>query len=115
MLGIRLNVDVTAIGLFFCIAMLSPAAAFCVNNDSGRAIKIDATTKGLPFNQEIANNTKVCCDFEASDCTLGYEVVDLFISSTTGVPYCSVTVSAKGHVDVTELADRITCHTRGAG
>ena len=52
-------------------AFLQPAYAFCVRNDTGAPIFIEAVEKSAVFNQELANNKKACCSPKDEACAIG--------------------------------------------
>jgi hypothetical protein len=102
-------------GLAIALAMIQPAAAFCVRNDTGSPIMIEAVDGTAVFNQALANNKKVCCSPKDAACEIDGTKIKLSISSPDGASACSVAVTAKGHVNVTGRPDQLTCKANKAG
>ena len=90
-------------------AVVTSAEGFCVRNDTGASIVIEAKDGSANFSHELINNKKVCCEPKDEACAIGAEKVKLSISSEDGEATCQVTVSAKGNVNVTGKPDEIKC------
>ncbi|MGI9437443.1 MAG: hypothetical protein ACR2Q4_21890 [Geminicoccaceae bacterium] len=106
------------IGLLSCIAALSlaePVAAFCVRNDTGGPIIIQALDDSAAFSRELANNKKACCSPKDEGCAIDKSGVKLSISSPGDKEACSITVSPKGNVNVTGRSGELTCKANKAG
>lgn len=101
-----------SIGVF---AMINPAMSFCVRNDTGTVITIEAIDDSASFNRELANNKKACCQPKDKTCAIGKDKVKLSISTPEDAAMCSVTVDPKGNVNVTGKPDRIKCKANKAG
>lgn len=93
----------------------SPAAAFCIRNDTGAAIQVEATDDSAVFQTEIANNKKRCCSPKDEACGITKKKVQLSISSPDGEATCKVAVGAKGNVNVTGSPDQLKCKANKAG
>lgn len=102
-------------GLATVILLITPASAFCVRNDTGTTILIEATDDSAVFSQELANNKKVCCQPKDQACAIGKGKVKLSISSGNDAASCYVAVSPKGNVNVTGKPDKIKCKANKPG
>lgn len=103
-------------GILMSLALeMTPVQAFCIRNDTGAPIRIDATNEGIEFGLELDNNKKACCDHKKKDCVLDNDKIDLSISSSAGEASCSVTVPASGNVNVTGQPDSLKCKAVKAG
>lgn len=92
-----------------------PAAAFCIRNDTGATIQVQATDDSAVFQTEIANNKKSCCSPKDETCGITKKKVQLSISSPGGEATCEVAVGAKGNVNVTGSPDQLKCKANKAG
>ena len=97
------------------IAVVTPAQSFCVRNDTGTSIMIEAIDGSAAFNRELANNEKTCCQPKDQACAIGKDKVKLTISTPNNDAACSVTVSPKGNVNVTGKPDQIKCKANKTG
>jgi hypothetical protein len=93
----------------------APAAAFCIRNDTGATIQVEATDDSAVFQTEIANNKKSCCSPKDEACGITKKKVQLSISSPNGEATCEVAVSAKGNVNVTGNPKQLKCKANKAG
>ena len=96
-------------------AIVTPAESFCVRNDTGASIMIEAVQGSANFSRELANNNKACCRPEDEACAISGEKVKLMISSPEGEATCEVAVTAKGNVNVTGKSSQIKCKANKAG
>ncbi len=94
---------------------VTPAQGFCVRNDTGASISIEAADGTAVFSRELANNKKACCQPKDKACAIGKEKVRLTISSPEGDASCSIAVDPKGNVNVTGKPDRLKCKANKAG
>ncbi len=94
---------------------VQPANAFCVRNDTGAPIRVEATSGTAAFAAEIANNTKTCCNPKDEDCAIGKADVQLSIEAMKGDAACTVTVDPKGNINVTGRQDALKCKANKAG
>lgn len=106
-----LGVALLAISALF----IQPAAAFCVRNDTGEPVKVEAIEDSAVFNVEIANNQKACCDPKDAACGISQDKVQLSISSSGSKAMCSVAVGPKGNINVTGRPDQLKCKANKAG
>lgn len=97
------------------LAITNPAMSFCVRNDTGTVIVIEAIDQTANFTRELANNKKICCQPKDEACAIGKDKVNLSISTGEGGASCDVAVSPKGNVNVTGKPDRIKCKANKAG
>ena len=102
-------------GLMSLILPITPAQAFCVRNDTGAPIMIEATEDSAVFSLELDNNKKACCQPKDEACAIGNDKVKLSISSSDSAASCSITVSPKGNVNVTGKPDRMKCKANKPG
>ncbi|MGI9493789.1 MAG: hypothetical protein ACR2QF_15440 [Geminicoccaceae bacterium] len=101
-----------ALGAF---AIVTPAESFCVRNDTGASIVIEAVEGSANFSRTLVNNKKACCQPKDAACAIGEDKVKLTISSQEGAATCQVTVPAKGNVNVTGRLNKIKCKANKAG
>ena len=104
----------------FALVMISgtsiPSAhAFCVRNDTGAPISIEAVDGTASFSVELANNKKACCSPKDDACSIGKADIKLDIGATQGDAHCDVTVSPKGNVNVTGKQTALKCKANKAG
>lgn len=92
-----------------------PAAGFCVRNDTGVAISIEAIQESATFSRSLANNKKACCQPKDQACAIGKDNVTLTISTDQDQSSCQIEVEPKGNVNVTGKPDRIKCKANKAG
>lgn len=92
-----------------------PADAFCVRNDTGAPIRVEAEDRTADFAVEIANNEKSCCRPKDQSCAIGKADVQLSITASEGDGACSVTVDPKGNINVTGRPDAMKCKANKAG
>ncbi len=97
------------------LAITNPAMSFCVRNDTGTAIMIDAIDQSANFSHELANNKKICCQPKDKACAIGKDKVNLSISTGEDGASCDVAVTPKGNVNVTGKPGRIKCKANKAG
>lgn len=94
---------------------IQPANAFCVRNDTGAAIRVEALEGTATFTVEIANNTKACCSAKDQNCAIGKADVQLSIGATGGDGTCAVSVTPKGNINVTGKQNALKCKANKAG
>ncbi|MEM8949012.1 MAG: hypothetical protein AAGA21_21635 [Pseudomonadota bacterium] len=92
-----------------------PAGAFCVRNDTGAAIRVEADGETAVFSAEIDNNKKACCSPKDEACAIGKADIELSIGATEGDARCSVSVNPKGNVNVTGKQNALKCKANKAG
>lgn len=93
----------------------NPAFSFCVRNDTGFSIAIEATGQSANFSHRLANNKKICCEPKDEACAIGKAKVTLSISAFDGEATCDVAVSPKGQVNVTGKSGSLKCKANKAG
>jgi hypothetical protein len=105
------------IGAIAVLSLLStnPAAAFCVRNDIGAPIQVEALDGTATFATELANNKKTCCQPKDTACAIEGKKVKLSITSMEGDSACTLDVDAKGNVNVTGKPDAMKCKANKAG
>ncbi len=103
------------LALISLITAVGSAESFCVRNDTGTAIMIEAIDDSATFSHELANNKKVCCPPKDQACALGKDKVSLTISTAKGEASCDIAVEPKGNVNVTGKPDQIKCKANKAG
>lgn len=112
----RQRMEAAALALMIAIgAGVEPAYGFCVRNDTGAPIIIEAVDGTASFAVELANNKKACCSPKNEACAIGKADVKLAIGASEGDASCDVTVSAKGNVNVTGKQDALKCKANKAG
>ena len=94
---------------------VQPANAFCVRNDTGAPIRVEAEGGTAAFAVEIANNTKTCCSPKDENCAIGKADVQLSIGATESDATCAVTVDPKGNINVTGKQNALKCKANKAG
>lgn len=94
---------------------IQPANAFCVRNDTGAPIRVDALEGTAAFTVEVANNTKACCSIKDQNCAIGKADVQLSIGATQGDDTCTVSVHPKGNINVTGKQNALKCKANKAG
>lgn len=92
----------------------SSANAFCVRNDTGSPIFVEALDGTEVFQTELANNKKACCEPKDQACGIGKGKVRLSISSEEEQAHCTVEVNPKGNVNVTGQKDQLKCKANKA-
>jgi len=112
---IGLNAGFAPILAVACWLSVQPALAFCVRNDSGAPIRIEAIEGSARFSAEIDNNKKSCCRPDDRNCAIGKAGVKLTINAVGGDAACAVTVDPKGNVNVTGNANALKCKANKAG
>lgn len=93
----------------------SSADAFCVRNDTGSPITVEALEGTATFRSQLANNKKACCKPNDVSCGIGKGKVRLSISSEGEDAHCTVEVSPKGNVNVTGKSNQLRCKANKAG
>ncbi|MGI9450875.1 MAG: hypothetical protein ACR2QH_09625 [Geminicoccaceae bacterium] len=101
--------------LMIIVAIVTPAESFCVRNDTGTSIMIEAIQGSANFSRELVNNKKVCCQPKDETCAISGDKVKLMISSQEGKATCEIAVTAKGNVNVTGKPSQIKCKANKAG
>lgn len=96
-------------------AGIEPAYGFCVRNDTGAPINVEAVDGTASFAVELANNKRVCCSPKNAACAIGKADVKLVIGTSESETSCDVIVSAKGNVNVTGKQDALKCKANKAG
>ncbi len=94
---------------------VQPANAFCVRNDTGAPIRVEAEGGTAAFAVEIANNKKTCCSPKDEQCAIGKADVQLSIGATEGDATCAITVDPKGNINVTGKQTALKCKANKAG
>ncbi|MGI9508221.1 MAG: hypothetical protein ACR2QJ_02595 [Geminicoccaceae bacterium] len=94
---------------------LQPASAFCVRNDTGAPIRIEALDDSAAFATEVGNNKKACCSPKDESCAIGGADIKLSIHGSSGDAACEVTVDPKGNVNVTGDRNTLKCKANKAG
>ena len=116
--------DVPSIGpsvgvpLILVAAILSsaqPAMSFCVRNDTGAQIRIEAIDGTANFSTELDNNKKTCCQPKDQNCAIGKADVKLSITAAEGDAACAISVDPKGNINVTGKAGALRCKANKAG
>ena len=97
------------------LLMTDPALAFCVRNDTGAPIRIEATEGTATFAVELDNNKKACCQPKDESCAIGEGDVKLSIEASEGDGACALSVDPKGNINVTGKADALKCKANKAG
>lgn len=92
-----------------------PAFAFCVRNDTGAPIRIEAIDSTANFTMELDNNKKTCCQPNDQSCAIGKADVQLSITTPRGDATCAVSVGPKGNINVTGNANALKCKANKAG
>ncbi len=95
--------------------MTEPAEAFCVRNDTGGPIQVEAVDGTAAFTVAIDNNKKACCSPKKAACAVGKASVKLSITGADSDANCDVTVDPKGNVNVTGKPDALKCKANKAG
>jgi len=97
------------------VIVSEPAAAFCVRNDIGAPIQVQALDGTANFTVEIENNKKACCKPKDAACGIGEENVKLSITAGDEDAVCDVSVDPKGNVNVTGKPTGLKCKSNKAG
>lgn len=92
-----------------------PALAFCVRNDTGSPIRVEALKSTASFATEIANNKKACCQPKDERCAIGDVDVQLSITASEGDGSCALSVQPKGNINVTGKQNALKCKANKAG
>lgn len=98
-----------------CTAGMNAAFGFCVRNDTGAPISVEAVDRTASFDVKLANNKKACCSPKDDACAIGKTDVKLKIGASESDARCDVTVSAKGNVNVTGRQNALKCKANKAG
>lgn len=98
-----------------CWASVQPALAFCVRNDTGAIIQVQALDGTASFSADIANNKKVCCSPKDEACAIGKGDVRLSIRASKGDATCDVTADPKGNINVTGRQNALKCKANKPG
>lgn len=98
-----------------CWPGVQPAQAFCVRNDTGAPIQVEAEDGTAAFTAEIANNAKRCCSPKDESCAIGKADVKLSISASEGDGACALMVDPKGNINVTGKQNALKCKANKAG
>ena len=104
----------------FTLVMISGASipsayGFCVRNDTGAPITVEAVDGTASFAIELANNKKACCSPKDDACAIGKADVKLNIGATESETRCDVAVSPNGNVNVTGKQNALKCKANKAG
>jgi hypothetical protein len=104
----------------FALAMtfgagIQSAHGFCVRNDTGAPISVEAVDGTASFFVELANNKKACCSPRDDACAIGKADIKLKIGASETEASCDVTVSPKGNVNVTGKQNALKCKANKAG
>ena len=91
------------------------ALAFCVRNDTGASIRVEAQNGTAAFAADIANNKKACCRPKDESCAIGDGEVQLSITASEGVGSCALSVDPKGNINVTGKQNALKCKANKAG
>lgn len=94
---------------------VTPAVAFCVRNDIGSPIQVEALDDTASFRVAVANNEKACCEPKDEACAIGDDKVRLSITTDEGKASCRVNVGARGNVNITGSPDALKCKANKAG
>ena len=94
---------------------IGPAHAFCIRNDTGAPIRVDAIDGTAKFGVELPNNKQACCSPKNEVCAIGEADVTLAIQALDSQARCEVTVTPKGNVNVTGKQDSLKCKANKAG
>ena len=92
-----------------------PAEAFCVRNDTGAPILVEAVDGMTVFKATVDNNKKACCSPKDAACALTKADVMLSITAADSDAACDVSVDPKGNVNVTGKPDALKCKANKAG
>ena len=103
------------LGLSLSLVVHGPAAAFCIRNDIGAPIQVEAKDGMASYSVEIDNNKKACCPPKDAACAISDEKVTLSITVEGGDGTCDVNVDPKGNVNVTGNPTRLKCKANKAG
>jgi|GEM_PF-2720251 len=98
-----------------CWLGVQPAHAFCVRNDTGAPIHVEALDETAAFTVDIANNKKACCSPKNQACSLGKADVKLSITALEGDATCDIKVDPKGNINVTGKQNALKCKANKAG
>ena len=93
----------------------APAEAFCVRNDTGAPLQVEAVDGTTVFKATVDNNKKACCSPKDAACALTKAEVMLSITASEGDAACDVSVDPKGNVNVTGKPDSLKCKANKAG
>ncbi len=94
---------------------IGPAHAFCIRNDTGAPIRVEAIDGTARFGLELPNNKRACCSPKDEACAIGEADVTLGIKALESDAYCEVSVTPKGNVNVTGRQDSLKCKANKAG
>ena len=94
---------------------VQPAAAFCIRNDTGAPIRVEALDGTAAFAVEVGNNKKSCCSPKDESCAIGDADIKLSIGTSKGDAACEVTVDPKGNINVTGDHDALKCKANKPG
>lgn len=94
---------------------VQPALAFCVRNDTGAPIRVEALDGTADFAVEVPNNKKSCCSPKDESCAIGEADVELSIGASEGDATCAITVDPKGNINVTGKQSALKCKANKAG
>lgn len=94
---------------------VSTAHAFCVRNDTGAPIHVEAIDGTARFAMELPNNKQACCSPKDEACAISKADVKLTINALESKAHCDVTVSPRGNVNVTGRQDALRCKANKAG
>ncbi|MGI9500559.1 MAG: hypothetical protein ACR2P3_11000 [Geminicoccaceae bacterium] len=94
---------------------VQPALAFCVRNDTGVPIRVEALDGTADFLVDITNNKKACCRPKDENCAIGKADVRLSITASESDAACAVTVDPKGNINVTGNQSALKCKANKAG
>jgi hypothetical protein len=114
-LGGRQFWGITLTSAIMCGANIEAAYGFCVRNDTGAPISVEAVDGTASFALELANNKKACCSPKDKACAIGKADVKLVIGASKTEASCDVTVSPKGNVNVTGGQNALKCKANKAG
>ena len=94
---------------------VQPAVAFCIRNDTGAPIRVEALDGTAAFAAEVGNNKKSCCSPKDESCAIGDADIKLSVGTSKGDATCEVTVNPKGNINVTGDHDALKCKANKAG
>lgn len=109
------NVAAVIVASVVFLSSFNPALAFCVRNDTGAPIRVEAGDGTATFRADIANNEKACCRPADERCKIGQANVSLSINTSEGNASCNVTVVPKGNVNITGNRNALKCKANKPG
>ena len=94
---------------------IQPTLAFCIRNDTGGPIHVEALDGTATFAVEVDNNKKSCCSPKDESCAIGDADIKLSVGASKGDATCEVMVDPKGNINVTGDHDALKCKANKAG